>query len=75
MFDHVEDLLLHCDDEEEYEVEEEDGPEDRKVHYAEKRRKKTKDKCAHAPIPELELGKFSSERPEFIGARIGQRCI
>lgn len=76
VLDHVHDLSLHCEAEQNDEVHDEDGPEDGHVEELKERAERGDQRSLHGRMPELELGQTSHERTEFvIGFRRKQRTV
>jgi len=67
VLDHVLDLSLHGEEEENEEVDQEDGPEDRHVKHREEGHRKPGDERLGHAVPELELRQASDEGLVLVG--------
>lgn len=66
VLDHVFDLLLHSEGEQQHEVNDQDRPEHWDIEGVEERTQQCNDECPRAGQPHVELGKFPHERPELV---------
>lgn len=65
VLDHVSDLSLHGEEEEDEEVYQQDGPEHGHVEHLEEGHEEADNHRLDAPVPELELGKTTSKGSEI----------